>query len=587
MKLRLLAAVPFLLSLALVVPWQGTSQERQDTATQEGVDVLTRGPVHEAYAEPSEVRPQSALIVSKAPPEPINETPPDQKPEGEDVVWIPGYWGWDEGQENFVWVSGFWRIPPPGRQWVPGYWQEVEQGWQWVPGYWAPVNEEQVTYVPPPPPSIDEGPSTPAPDDNSSYVPGCWIYRDARYWWRPGYWVAFHPDWVWIPAHYRRSPFGFIFVEGFWDHPLHRRGLLFAPVAFAREVFLRRDFVFSPRFVIDIDFLLVNLFVFPRCDHFFFGDFFEDRFERAGLVPWMDFRIGRRTFDPDFAHFRHFQGEQWERGMHDLFAARREGRIARPPHTLAEQQKVIQNITTNNQQNVTVNKTLNITNVQMASAVTPLTQVNNNPVTNIVRPLDRKEAPVVRLASVSREERQRDVKAAQQFRQSAQTRQQQEAQLIRQGSAPRRPNDPAKTVRLHPAQPPTEKQPPKETRPPAEKQPPKETRPPVEKQPPKDKQPPKETRPPVEKQPPKDKQPPKETRPPTEKQPPKETRPPVEKQPPRETRPQVEKQPRPRTPPPAPVMPKHEDRPIPKHEPSPPPRPPQQKAPPAQKKDKG
>jgi hypothetical protein len=565
MRYRYLGILSLALSLGFLASGNRGAQENQDPSQQEGVQVLARGPVHEAYAEPAEPRPQPSIVLSKKPPDVIEELPPDQKPEGEDVVWIPGYWGWDEGQQDFVWVSGFWRVPPPDRQWVVGYWQEVEDGWQWVPGFWAPVDQEQLTYVPPPPPSVDEGPSTPAPDENSSYVPGCWVYQSSRFMWRPGYWMAFNPDWVWIPAHYCRSPFGFIFVEGFWDHPLHRRGLLFAPVAFEREVFLRRNFAFTPTFVVNTDFLLVNLFVFPRSDHFFFGDFFDARFARAGFVPWIDFRVGRQTFDPNFAFFRHFQGQQWERGMRDLFAARREGTIARPPHTLVQQQQVIQNITTQNQQNVVLNKTLNVTNLQTVSAVASLTQVNNKPASQLIRPTDRKEPNLVRLASVSREERQREEKAAGQFHQGARARQQQEAQLIQLGGAPVRPTDPAKTVRLHPAQAPAEKQPPKETRPPTEKQPP------TQKQPPKDK----ETRPPTEKQPP------------TQKQPPRETRPPTEKQPPRESRPKEEQKSSTRKPPPPPVMPKHEERPIPKHETPAAPRPPRQpQAQPQQKENR-
>src|SRR5207302_37075 len=83
------------------------------------------------------------------------------------------YWSWDDETAGFIWVSGFWRTPPPGRVWTPGHWQEVEGGWQWAPGFWAAQDIQQVEYLPPPPPSIDSGASTPAPDEASIYVPAC------------------------------------------------------------------------------------------------------------------------------------------------------------------------------------------------------------------------------------------------------------------------------------------------------------------------------------------------------------------------------------------------------------------------------
>src|SRR4051794_5307757 len=93
----------------------------------EGVEVLARGPVHEAYAEPVNTQPQPGVVVNKLPPAPIDEVPPDQKPEGDNVQWIPGYWGWDGEQKDYLWVSGFWRAPPPGRRWLPGHWQQTDQ----------------------------------------------------------------------------------------------------------------------------------------------------------------------------------------------------------------------------------------------------------------------------------------------------------------------------------------------------------------------------------------------------------------------------------------------------------------------------
>src|SRR5437660_380745 len=125
-------------------------------------DSSSRVAVHEAFAEPTVGRADPGPVVPKQPPDPVEEMPPEEKPEGENVVWIPGYWAWDDQTSDFLWVSGFWRAVPPGRQWVPGHWQAVTGGFQWVPGYWADPGREEVQYLPPPPALLEEGPSTPA-----------------------------------------------------------------------------------------------------------------------------------------------------------------------------------------------------------------------------------------------------------------------------------------------------------------------------------------------------------------------------------------------------------------------------------------
>ena len=81
--------------------------------------------------------PQAGPIAPKTPPEAIEELPPDQMPEGENVNWIPGYWHWDDEGKTFIWVSGFWRSIPHARTWVSGYWTQVDEGYQWVGGFWA------------------------------------------------------------------------------------------------------------------------------------------------------------------------------------------------------------------------------------------------------------------------------------------------------------------------------------------------------------------------------------------------------------------------------------------------------------------
>src|SRR5207248_11497278 len=129
------------------------------------------------------------------------------------------------------------------------------------------------------------------------YVPGNWVYRETRYRWRPGYYVADQPEFVWIPAHYEWTPAGYVFVDGYWDYPLAQRGLLFAPVCFDPVVLEQPDFVYTPQYVVSCDFLPTALFVRPDCRHYYFGDYFEDRYERRGFTPWMDYRIGRYARD--------------------------------------------------------------------------------------------------------------------------------------------------------------------------------------------------------------------------------------------------------------------------------------------------
>src|SRR2546423_15344455 len=92
-------------------------------------EVLTRGPIHEAYASAVTAEVKPGPIALKAPPEPIEELPPDQKPEGDNVQWISGYWAWDEERSDYLWVSGFWRVPPPNQQWVPGAWRPAGNSW--------------------------------------------------------------------------------------------------------------------------------------------------------------------------------------------------------------------------------------------------------------------------------------------------------------------------------------------------------------------------------------------------------------------------------------------------------------------------
>src|SRR5262245_19108342 len=103
MRLRHLTGLAAALGLAalLAVPSPAQTNAREDDP--EGVEVLARGPVHEAYAEPSAPRLEAPPVVPKEPPDPIEEVPPEQRPDGDNVQWIPGYWAWDEEASEFLW----------------------------------------------------------------------------------------------------------------------------------------------------------------------------------------------------------------------------------------------------------------------------------------------------------------------------------------------------------------------------------------------------------------------------------------------------------------------------------------------------
>src|SRR5688572_22668104 len=158
--------------------WSQTiAAPRDGPGIEQGVEVLTRGPVHEAFAGTVTFNPEPGIVAPKAPPAAIEELPPEQRAEGTNVAWIPGYWAWDDERNDFLWVSGIWRALPPGRQWVPGYWGQTGQVAQWTSGYWADANATEIQYLPEPPASVEEGPSVAAPSPDQHWLPGCWVWQ--------------------------------------------------------------------------------------------------------------------------------------------------------------------------------------------------------------------------------------------------------------------------------------------------------------------------------------------------------------------------------------------------------------------------
>lgn len=313
------------------------------TNEQAGVEVLTRGPVHEAFAETVLFDPEPGIVAPKSPPAAIEELPPDQKPEGANVAWIPGYWAWDDERNDFLWVSGIWRDLPPGRQWVPGYWGQSAKGAQWTSGYWADAKASEIEYLSEPPANAEVGPNIAAVSPDQNWMPGCWIWQQNRYVWRPGYWTAVQPDWDWIPAHYVWTPRGYVYVDGYWDYSVGRRGVLFAPVYFDANVYARQGFSYSPAVVINPAVFASQLFLRPNYQHYYFGDYYGSNYSDAGFYPWFSYNSSRHGYDPIFAQQRwqHRQDRAWEQNIQADFQNRVDHQNARPPRTWAAQQALI------------------------------------------------------------------------------------------------------------------------------------------------------------------------------------------------------------------------------------------------------
>ena len=155
----------------------------------------------------------------------------------------------------------------------------------------------------------------------------------------PGLWATVQPDWDWVPDHYVYAPRGYLFVDGYWDYSIGRRGVLFAPVYFDAGTYARPGFSYSPTTVIDLGVFANHLFLRPRYQHYYFGDYYSANYQAAGFYPSYSYNSGRYGYDPIYAHERwqHRQDGQWHRRVAADFLNRRNHEDARPPRTWADQ----------------------------------------------------------------------------------------------------------------------------------------------------------------------------------------------------------------------------------------------------------
>ncbi|MCU0785354.1 MAG: hypothetical protein MUF81_15135 [Verrucomicrobia bacterium] len=399
--------VAAVLAVLISITWNlAMGQAQPPDQNVAGAQVLTRGPVHEAFAGMVTFNPEPGVVVTKAPPDVIEEMPPEERLAGDNVAWIPGYWGWDDERSDFLWVSGTWRALPPGRQWMAGYWGQTPQGYQWTSGYWADATAKETIYLPPPPATVEVGPNIAAPSMDYGWSPGCWFWYQGRYAWRPGYWALGRADWDWMPAHYVWTPRGYIFVGGYWDYPVARRGVLFAPIYFEAGAYSRRGYFYSPTIVIDLGVFSDHLFLRPRYHHYYFGDYYAASYYQGGFYASFSFQSGRHGYDPIYSHQRweHRQDREWEHRVETSYQYRRDHEAARPPRTWVAQRNINPDTAESRQNRVMV--------------ATPISQLAK-----------RKDSPM-RFQPVAKAERQQIAQRGQEVQKSREQRRTLEAKAV-------------------------------------------------------------------------------------------------------------------------------------------------------------
>ena len=269
----------------------------------DGIEIQTRGPIHEAFAEIFQANPQPGLLITQRPPKAIDEAPPSTKLDGKEVIWIPGYWSWDDENRDFLWVSGIWRNPPPGHEWAPGYWAEVEGGFRWVSGFWAEKGEK-IVIRPSPPAAQDETESLESAPEDQFWVPGNWQWQTDQYVWRQGYYAPCQTNWVWVPARWKWTPSGCIHLAGYWDYRPTVRAMLFAPVRIQPHVLLRPGFVLTPRVVVDPWIAINHFWVRPSYCHYYFGNYYAGQYAQWDFHPYASHFHAAGNWDPLLCYYQ-------------------------------------------------------------------------------------------------------------------------------------------------------------------------------------------------------------------------------------------------------------------------------------------
>ena len=295
--------------------------------------------------------------------------PPEEKPEG-DVVWIGGYWAWDDDRDDFLWVVRLLaHAAATGKEWVAGYWREqarsVAVGARLLD---RPSQEEQgpnVTYYPEPPPPPAARPARQAARGRPVLCSG--LLDVGRQSLRlAGRLLEPRPSGLRLGCRPttagRRTAMSSSPATGTTPSPnaacCTRRWCVDAVVVGPRSS-TRRTTRSRDTIVVDA------LFVRPGRCHYYFGDYYGPRY--VGLGFHCGYHYSRLHYDPIIVYNRwaYRDSPGWFDVRLSISLGRSAGRVPCPPRTLVQQVNVtnVRNVNRTVINNTTVNN--NVANTQV------------------------------------------------------------------------------------------------------------------------------------------------------------------------------------------------------------------------------
>jgi len=139
------------------------------------------------------------LVINAAPPVPRFETVPAAR-RGYD--WAPGYWNWNG--DRHTWRAGHWENARDGYRYQGSEWLREGDGYRLRAGGWQPVathlRYDDVRGAPPAP----RYERMPRAREGHMWQSGFWDWRDDRYEWRSGVWIAERPGHVYSQPNWQQ-----------------------------------------------------------------------------------------------------------------------------------------------------------------------------------------------------------------------------------------------------------------------------------------------------------------------------------------------------------------------------------------------